>query len=131
MYQLYGADGTANGFVAAPDRGTDPESCGWTLVAKVDTRPSTGSLGGQYAVSVSESTGDPLGQFRHLLFDISRTEDRDPFGNTFYSEIDVIDANGPAPVSAPTLADQEILKTFATADGKYQFTVDLTGSSFL
>jgi len=34
------------------------------------------------------------GKFRYLLFDISATEKEDPFGNTFYSEIDVIDAAG-------------------------------------
>ena len=78
-----------DGFKAEPKRGTDPESCGWKLVAKVDSRPKDGPVGGQYGVSISDSGGS-LGQYRYLLFDISKTESEDPFGNTFYSEIDVI-----------------------------------------
>ncbi len=88
VYRLYAAGGTVPGFVAAPGRDLDPEKCGWTLLATVDTRPAAGAPGGQYGVSISDTTGS-LGEFRFLLFDIARTEDRDAFGNTFYSEIDV------------------------------------------
>jgi hypothetical protein len=88
VYALYVADGTAGGFNPAPKRGTDPASCGWKLLARVDTRPKTGRPGGQYGVSISDNSGS-LGKYRYLLFDVSSTEDRDPFGNTFYSEIDV------------------------------------------
>jgi hypothetical protein len=88
VYKLYAADGTVPGFEAAPKKDTDPEKCGWKLVASVDTRPQSGERGGQYGVSVSDTTCS-LGKFRYLLFDVSRTEDRDTFGNTFYSEMDV------------------------------------------
>lgn len=128
VYRLYGAGGAASNFIAAPKRGTDPESCGWTLVARADTRPAEGEPGGQYGVSVFESTGSSLGRFRHLLFDISRTEDRDPFGNTFYSEIDVLDADGPTPVAAMHPAEKPILKSFDAEAGKYHFTIDATAA---
>jgi hypothetical protein len=88
VYTLYAADGAAAGFNPAPKRGTDPATCGWKLLARVDTRPKTGRPGGQYGVSISDSSGS-LGKHRYLLFDIFRTEDRNRFGNTFYSEIDV------------------------------------------
>jgi hypothetical protein len=88
VYTLYAADGVAAGFNPAPRRGTDPTTCGWKLLASVDTRPRIGRPGGQYGVSISDSSG-ALGKVRYLLFDIFRTEDRDRFGNTFYSEIDI------------------------------------------
>ena len=84
VYQLYASDGAASGFDSAPKRGNNPESCGWTLIAKVDTRPKDDTEGGQHGASVSNPTGN-LGAYRYLLFDISRTESRDPFGNTFFS----------------------------------------------
>ena len=90
VYKLYASDGTASDFDAKPKRGTDPGKHGWTLIAKVDTRPKTGDGGGQYGVSVSNTDG-AIGKYRYLLFDISATEDDDDFGNTFYSEIDVIE----------------------------------------
>ena len=94
VYKLYASDGTADGFNAKPGSGVDPEQAGWKLIASVDTRPKSGDGGGQYGVSISDSTG-VLGKYRYLLFDMSRTESDDGFGNTFYSEINVI-AAGPA-----------------------------------
>ena len=126
VYTLYAADGTAAGFNAAPKKGTDPESCGWKLVTMVDTRPKEGDGGGRHGVVITDSESQPLGNWRHLLFDIARTEDRDAFGNTFYSEIDVIDANGPAPASATSAESPPILTMFEAEDGKYKFTIDST-----
>lgn len=88
VYKLYAADGTTEDFNPSPKRGTAPEKCGWKLVAAVDTRPTAGEPGGQYGVSISDTAG-ALGKYRYFLFDMSRTENHDPFGNTFYSEIDV------------------------------------------
>jgi predicted alpha-1,2-mannosidase len=88
VYKLYGADGAAQGFNAAPKRGTDPAACGWKLVASVDTRPPKGEAGGQYGVSIGDTAG-ALGKYRYFLFDVFSTETSDPFGNTFFSEIDV------------------------------------------
>ena len=124
VYQLYASDGRAAGFNAGPKRGTDPESCGWKLIAKVDTRPKEGPGGGQHGVSISDPDRN-IGEYRYLLFEISRTENRDPFGNTFFSEIDVLDPN--TPVVAATSDDAKpIVKTFAADGGRFQFTVDTT-----
>jgi hypothetical protein len=90
VYKLYASDGSAAEFKADPKRSTDPEKCGWKLVAKVDTRPKEGIGGGQYGVSISDNGGS-LGKYRYLLLDTNQTESDDPFGNTFYSEIDVIE----------------------------------------
>lgn len=128
VYKLYAADGTANGFRAAPKRDIDPETSGWTLLARVDTRPKDGEGGGQHAASIADSNGGALGKYRHLLFDIARTEDRDAFGNTFYSEVDVIDVNGPAPTNAAAGDDKPIVKNFETGDGKYHFAIDATAA---
>ncbi len=124
VYWLYGSDGGAPGFQAEPKRGTDPETCGWKLLAKVDTRPKGEPLGGQYGVSISDSGGD-LGTFRYLLFDISRTEGEDPFGQTFYSEIDVLEAGSTAtPVAVEET--KPITQSFVAEGGKYHFTIDTT-----
>jgi hypothetical protein len=128
VYALYAADGRADSFNAAPKQEVEPGSCGWVLVAKVDTRPKEGDGGGQYGVAISDPAAGVLGKYRYLLFDISRTEERDPFGNTFYSEIDVVDANGPVSVAATNGEAEPILKSFAAADGKYHFTIDATAA---
>ncbi len=125
VYKLYAADGAAAGFKAGPKRDTDPSSCGWKLLASVDTRPKDGDGGGQHGVAITDSDGI-LGRFRYLLLDISQTESRDLFGNTFYSEIDVIDADGPAPTTLASAEFKPILKSFDAANGKYHFTIDAT-----
>ena len=126
VYELFASDGAADGFAAAPRRGIDPESCGWKRIVNVDTRPNEGDEGGQHGVAVSDSTAGILGRYRYLLFDISRTENRDLFGNTFYSEIDVIDANGPVPTGVTVTNREPILKSFTAEAGKYHFTIDAT-----
>lgn len=117
VYKLYAGDGTAAGFSRAPKSGTDLAKHGWKLIASVDTRPAGGYLDGQYGVSISDSDG-ALGKYRYLLFDIACTENKDPFGNTFYSEIDVIDAAAPAPpvAVAPSPA--------AKGPVKYEIAID-------
>ena len=85
LYKLYAADGSDPKFNADPKRGIDPSSCGWKLIALVSTLPDSGDGGGQYAASVSD-----VGKYRYLLFDCYVTELYDNWGNTFYSEIDVI-----------------------------------------
>ena len=85
LYKLSAADGSDPKFNADPKRGVDPSSCGWKLIALVSTLPDSGDGGGQYASSVSD-----VGKHRYLLFDCYVTELYDNWGNTFYSEIDVI-----------------------------------------
>ena len=85
LYKLYAADGADPKFNPDPKRGIDPATCGWKLIALVSTLPDSGDGGGQYAASVSV-----VGKYRYLLFDCYVTELYDNWGNTFYSEIDVI-----------------------------------------
>lgn len=89
VYSVYGSDGAAAGFDAAPKGDADPAKSGWTWIASIDTRPGGADMGGQYGVSISSATG-AIGRFRYLLFVCSATETDDDYGNTFYSEIDII-----------------------------------------
>lgn len=89
VYYVYGSDGTSPTFDPAPGTKKDLAACGWTQIAFVDTRPKSGDAGGQYAVSVTDTTGS-LGRYRYLLFDVFETESDDVWGNTFYSEINVV-----------------------------------------
>jgi hypothetical protein len=89
LYKLYASDGAEARFNAAPKRGIDPISCGWKFIATVSTIPNAGEEGGQYGVSITDPSGS-LGKYRYLLFDCYATEMNDDWGNTFYSEIDVI-----------------------------------------
>ena len=122
VYKLYAAIGTANNFRPAPKKGTDPTTCGWTLIASVDTRPKEGDGGGQHGVAITNGEG-VIGKYRYLLVDAFRTEARDPFGNTFFSEIDVLDVDGPEPIST---IQKPIFKTFDSNDGKFRYTIDVT-----
>jgi hypothetical protein len=97
VYVLYGSDGTAKDFAARPGRDVGPEKAGWRRIASVDTRPAGTDLGGQYGVSVRDSADRPLGKYSYLLLDVAATERADPFGQTFWSEIDVRDGRKHAP----------------------------------
>jgi hypothetical protein len=90
LYKLYAADGSESKLELDPRRGIDPATRGWKFIALVSTLPQRGEDGGQYGVSVSDSSGI-LGKYRYLLFDCYVTELYDNWGNTFYSEIDVIE----------------------------------------
>jgi len=126
VYTLYASEGDANGFNPQPRRGTDPQTCAWRRITQVDTRPKEGESGGQYGVSISDS-GGTLGRFRYLLFDISRTEATDPFGNTFYSEIDVVEPNAPVVAAVPAIQPTgEVRREIVEADGGYQIAIDTT-----
>ena len=120
VYKLYAGDGRAEDFNSQPKRGTDPRLCGWKLVASVDTRPKE-RPGGQYGVSICDSNGI-IGRYRYLLFDISHTEAADPFGNTFYGEIDIVEPNTPMIVA--TTGIERIWKTFEAEEGKYRISID-------
>jgi hypothetical protein len=89
VYRLYASDGADKDFSAKP-KDTNPTKAGWKLIATVDTRPKQGQGGGQYGVNIADPTGS-VGKYRYLLLDASRTEEDDPFGNTFYSEITVVE----------------------------------------
>ena len=90
LYRVWASDGSDPKFNPQPKANIDPRSCGWKIVATVDTRSSDESKDvGQFGVSVTDASGS-LGKFRYLLFDCYVTEVADDFGNTFYSEIDVV-----------------------------------------
>ena len=90
VYLLYASDGADPKFNAEPNGYVDPTTAGWKLLTIVDTRQKYGPMGGQYGVSVAGANGS-LGKYRYLLFDTVATEIEDDWGNTFYSEIDVIE----------------------------------------
>ncbi|MDX6306533.1 MAG: hypothetical protein QOI77_3502 [Blastocatellia bacterium] len=89
VYRLWASDGAAANFTPAPKTKVDLAATGWKLITVVDTRSKEGDDGGQFGVSITDAQGS-LGKFRYLLFDCYVTETADEFGNTFYSEIDVI-----------------------------------------
>jgi hypothetical protein len=124
VYKLY-AGNPGKDFNPRPAGGLDPAACGWKLIAEVDTRPKEGTGGGQYGVSISNSEG-AIGKYQYLLFAIAATETSDPFGNTFFSEIDVIATDSKA-VPAVAAAAAEGRRLVVEADGgKYQITIDTT-----
>jgi hypothetical protein len=89
VYRVWGSDESDPKFNAEPRGTIDPASYGWKQIALVDTRGSEGNDGGQYGVSISSSRGS-LGSYRYLVFDCYVTEVTDNWGNTFYSEVDVV-----------------------------------------
>jgi len=124
VYNLYASDGTGAEFKAEPKQEAAPETCGWKLIASVDTRPKSGDGGGQYGVSISDSQG-LLGKYRFLLFDISRTETRDNSVNTLYSEIDVIAKDD---VSASAEVPSVASYVLHSADDYCQITIDTSAA---
>jgi len=89
VYRLWASDGSDPKFNAEPKGSIDPASCGWKVITVVDTRSKEGEDGGQYGVSITDA-GGLLGKYRYLLFDCYVTEVADNWGNTFYSEVDVV-----------------------------------------
>ena len=122
IYKLYASDGSASNFDVKPKKGTDPTKAGWKYIAAVDT---SGNGGGQFGVSIHDTDG-VIGKYRYLLFDISQTEGDDPFGNTFYSEINVINNNG----SATGDAVQEKIPplVFHSANPDCEITIDTSAA---
>lgn len=124
VYSLYASDGGGDGFVAEPRQGSDLAKSGWTLVGKVDTRRLRGGPGGQHGVWFHDPDEKSIGRYRYLLFDVAPSDDRDVNGQTFFSEIDVVEAGKPAPKRLEP--PKPVVKQFATEDGSYRFTVDAT-----
>lgn len=129
VYTVYGSRGEGTTFNGGPGRDLAPEDCGWSKIASVDTRPASGEPGGRYGVSITDSIAT-IGSFRYLLFAVEPTETRDRFGQTFFSEIDIVSLDGPGLefVAAPKPPK---LARFETDDGKYQFQIDTTEAADL
>jgi len=122
VYQLFASTGVAEGFVALPGKGVAPEACGWKHIAQVDTRPSRPNDSAQCGVSIADTAG-AIGSYRYLLFDITPAEIDDDFGNTFYSEIDVVELNAPV---QPALTGGVPPIVVPVADGSCEITIDTT-----
>jgi hypothetical protein len=126
VYGLYAAEGYPGDWTALPQKGVDPAKCGWKLIAQVDTRPQQGDAGGQYGVSISDSAGI-IGTYHYLLFDVCRTDSDSPFGQTFFSEIDVVDPTTvPVPVGTNQAGGEGRRETVEIDGGKYQIIIDTT-----
>jgi hypothetical protein len=95
VYRVYASDGSAATFDAQPKNGTDPAACGWSLIASVDTRDGPDGtdlrdkIKGQSGVSIRGEAGS-IGSYRYLLFVTFATETYNVWGQTFWSEIDVV-----------------------------------------
>lgn len=125
VYSLYGAvelndDQPCNRL----DDGTNPPEVGWIKIADVDTRESP-SRGGQHASRIAQADVG-IGTFRYLLFDIQTVDPKDPFGNTFFSEIDIV-AKTRANVKRIEAPELDLVE-FASDDGRYQYVVDVTAA---
>ncbi len=125
LYTLYAADESNSSFTwNRLAENIAPEAAGWKSIAKVDTR-SVGKSGGQHSARVSDD-GSSLGHYRYLLFEVQPTQTDDPFGHTFFSEIDVVSKKA---ANLKRIAPPEIRAIdFATADSKFQFTIDTTAA---
>ncbi len=122
QFTLYLADGAAAAFNPEPALELDPAQVGWQRLGAVDTA-SKGP--GQHAVEFSASPESSLGTHRYLLLETRPNDDPSGFGQTFYSEIDVIDAAAP---EVKRLKIERLLDTYQTDDGKFTFIVDATQS---
>ena len=90
VYRVWASDGSEAKFLSEPKASVDPRTAGWKVIATVDTRSADEDKdGGQFGVSITDQKRS-LGRIRYLLFDFYVTEVADNFGNTFYSEIDVV-----------------------------------------
>lgn len=127
VYQLYGSDGLSPGFQAKPAAGVDLLTAGWTRLGAVDTHDQVrDGSGGQYGASV-RGDGGPLGTFRYLLWEVRPTNSRDRFGQTFFSEIDVLEAGGAAPQPVEPVAGAS-RESIALADGRYELVLDVAST---
>ena len=130
VYKLYGSDGLRRGFDPRAKIEGDPAKSGWKFLASIDTRSKTNSIGGQYGVSIAKNKST-LGKFRYLLFDISRTENDDTFGNTFFSEIDIVGKDDPPPILAATTDAPTNSTTVHSTDGQCEIVIQSIGDPAL
>lgn len=123
VYRVFGLDAETLPESTRLKRPADPEAAGFKPVASVDTRAGDAAPGGTHAVAITSGEG-ALGRFRFLLFDVSRTAET-PLGNTFFSEIDVIEAGAPDADDRPPAPEKRSLSV-NLADGRYRLTIETT-----
>lgn len=124
VYALYGRAGSLDEDAAKLTRPLDPAQAGWTLIGKVDTRQPGDSAGGRHGVCITNDSGS-LGTFRYLLLDIRTTDSQGPFGNTFFSEIDVVDADSSASLKEIS-GGRNTFEVYKIDDGLYEFGLDVS-----
>ncbi len=93
----------------------------WELLEKVDTSKADA---GQHGVLISGAGEKSLGEFRHLLFAVKANLSKGHFNETFFSEIDIIDAR--APKVKRIEKPEPIVKKFPSKDGKFTYVLNAT-----
>ncbi|HWQ93326.1 MAG TPA: basic secretory protein-like protein, partial [Clostridia bacterium] len=84
-----------------------------------------------YGVNITATSGS-IGHYRYLLWDIVPTDEKDPFGNTFFSEIDVVDQHPAAePESRATVVENSAHRKTIQAEGGCEIVMDTTGATDL
>lgn len=121
VFTVWTATGQEPNFSATSK--ADPAQSGWKSLAKVDSR--TLPRGSQHAVSIT-ADNKTLGDVRFVRFDITATENRDAFGNTFFSEIDILTAGGAEIKRQPLPPREQIV--FGSSDQRFQFAIDTTAA---
>ena len=106
-----------------PKGAADLKNEDWVKLASIDTRRPNRSMGGRHAACLTGT----IGRFRHLVFDLKPTEKKTPFGLTFFSEIDIVEADGPELIFLPSANPAKVIR-FATKDKKFSFIVDTSDS---
>ncbi len=131
VYDLYALPANAKDANLTPTDAVDPLACGWTRIASVDTRQAKESSepsSTPYEVSILGDETE-LQAIRYLLFDVHVTNDKDPFAQTFFSEIDVLERGSPAPKRISVEATRVF--EFATEDGQFRFEMEFKDASDL
>jgi hypothetical protein len=116
VYTLWGAAEGAKGLkLALAD--ADPSESGWTKIAEVDSRDYADGKQGQTGVSI-----DGVGKYRYLLVDIQKSDETSSFGNTFFTEIDIVDGKEYPKAEPLRNVDSMVI------DDKYEIFFDTTGA---
>ncbi|MDG2125871.1 MAG: basic secretory protein-like protein, partial [Verrucomicrobiales bacterium] len=116
VYTLY----ATNSLESKPQRPADPTKSGWTKLADIDTRTGDPGSKTQHAAHVSGT----VGTYRYLLVDTRLTRDGDPFGHTFFSEIDVTEKGAPQPKRLKP--SPRIIEKFTSGNSEFAFVIDST-----
>lgn len=122
VYTLWAATDDARAGRLRRTGDNDPQQYGWTKLADVDTRQSAAGKPGQVGVSIAEGEGQRLGKYRFLLLDIKKSQPDHRFGNTFFTEVDVVDGN------EYPLPDLDKHIDSIVIDEQYEITFDTTGA---
>lgn len=124
VYTVYAYAGNGSPQPADLVRTKKIDQQGWKKLIDVDTRTTQGSFG-QHIASIVDTTGS-LGTYRYLLFDLHRTTEDSPFGNTFFCELDVVGVTSPTPTTVLAVQQKQCSTEILTADASLRLAVDYT-----